>query len=310
MDRKVVIVASFAIALLAIVIVALSMILSSGDEGRVKASTDSIRETVKKANVRTPADIIKAGEGGRRRQAGETNGVSRVKRRRPRVPAVDHYTAEERRLADNLQSAADDSDIGEVRKAVAEIASQKNPELKQEAISALGFFGKDALTDLMAFLKDPDQEVVDSAADTISSALDELEDEENVFKAEFVSTLLSVDGLCSEDAINTLAGLLESIGSSDEKLAVQAMVNLIEDEKVGKGVKSRLKEAYEFVTSEEYTSFEAAEKWYRQKIEEEASETADDEDAADDYKNDVEDGVKDGDEENNDNHDNQKGDQI
>ena len=135
----------------------------------------------------------------------------------------------------------------------------------------------------MVFLKDSSQEVVDSATDAISSALSELEDEENGFRAEFISKLLSVDGLCGKESIDTFVGQLESIGASDEKLAVQTMVLLIEDDKVGKDAKSRLKEAYEFVTSEEYTTFEAAEKWWNNKTEEEAAEAAkDDAEAAED----------------------------
>lgn len=204
------------------------------------------------------------------------------KAKRKRIRVADTYTPEERRLADDLQEASNANDLGEVRKAVAEIMSQKNAELKNEAISALGFFGKDALSDLMKFLKDPSLEVVDSATETISSALSELEDEENGFKAEFISTLLSIEGLCGKDAIDTFAGQLESLGSSDEKLAVQTMVQLIEDGKVDKKVKARLKEAYEFVTSEEYTTFEAAEKWWNQKTEEEAAEAAEDSEADDD----------------------------
>ena len=215
-----------------------------------------------------------------------TNGVSRVRRKKLRVE--DTYTPQERRLADGLQDASDDNDLEKVRKAVKEIMSQKNPELKVEAISTLGFFGKESLNDLMVFLKDPSQEVVDQAADAISRSLDELEDDEKEFKAEFISSLLSVDGLCSKDNADIFVGQLESIGSSDEKLAVQTIVQLIEDKSVGKGVKARLKEAYEFVTSEEYTTFEAAEKWFEQKVEEEQADADEAELPAEDTGSDTE----------------------
>ena len=282
MKRKA-IVAMIVVAVAAVAAVALFKVFSSNDKDR---NAPPAKPAIVKTDVATPgaiADKSKAKKRARKHRVRGTNNVSRVKRKiMPRVPIEDPYTLAERRLADKLQDASDDNDLSKVRKAVAEIMSQKNAELKNEAISALGFFGKDALSDLMKFLKDPSLEVVDSATETISSALSELEDEENGFKAEFISTLLSIEGLCGKDAIDTFAGQLESLGSSDEKLAVQTMVQLIEDGKVDKKVKARLKEAYEFVTSEEYTTFEAAEKWWNQKTEEEAAEAAEDSEADDD----------------------------
>ena len=62
------------------------------------------------------------------------------------------------------------------------------------------------------------------------------------------------------------------------------MVNLLEDGKVGKRVKTRLKEAYKFVTGEKYTTFEAADKWYRQKMAEEQEEAAGADESDDDDK--------------------------
>ena len=126
----------------------------------------------------------------------------------------------------------------------------------------------------MAFLKDPDTDVSEAATMAISSVLNELEDEENAFKAEFISTLLSIDGLCSDDAVESFAGDLESLGAADEKLAVQTIVSLIEDDKTGTSVKKRMKEVYEFVTGDTYTTLAAAEKWWNEKTAEEEAEAA------------------------------------
>jgi len=210
------------------------------------------------------------GKKSRQRGEGAKTGVKRL-----RVKVEDPYTPEERKLADKLQDASDDNDLDKIRKSVEEIVAQKNPELKQEAISTLGFFGKAALTDLMAFLKDPNLEVVDAAADAISRALQELDEDDKAFKAEFITTLLSIKGLCNKDAVEGFAGQLESLGSDDEMLAVQTIVNLLEANSVEDAVKTRLKEAYEFVTSEEYTTFEAAEKWYNDKTAEKQGEMRD-----------------------------------
>ena len=151
---------------------------------------------------------------------------------------------------------------------------QKNPDLKIEAIDALGFFGKEALSDLLPFLRDAGQDVVDSAVSRISSVLDELEENEKEFKAEFITTMLSMKELCNAEATDQFIGQLESIGSDDEKLAVQMITQLIEGEQIDGIIKARAKEAYEFVTGDAYTTFEAAEKWYAEKVAEEDAEKA------------------------------------
>ena len=285
MKMKVIVAAAAAVALaVAAVVVSKTFFREGGEvaEGRPEQAGKA------KATVPTPEKkSAKAERGEKPRRpvvTAATKAALKKKIKKLRGPVEDQYTPSERRLADTLQDASDDNDLGKMREAVKGILAQKNAELKMEAVSALGFFGKDSLTDLMAFLRDSNQEVVESAASAISSALDELDEEENGFRAEFISTLLSVDGLCKRDTADIFVGQLECIGSSDEKLAVQTMVNLLEDGKVGKSVKTRLKEAYKFVTGEKYTTFEAADKWYRQKTAEEQEEAAGADESDDDDK--------------------------
>ena len=199
------------------------------------------------------------------------------KKKRVRIKVEDTYTPEERRLADDLQSATDENDLDAVRKEVEKIKKLGSADLKSEAMDALAFFGRSALSDLMQFVKDKDREVIDVAADKIAFVLDEMEEEDNKFKTEVLSTLLSFDGLCSEDAIETFVGQLESIGSGDELLAVQTLVDLIDSGTVGENVKKRAKEAYEFVTGEEYADFKKAERWFAEKADELAAEKAEEE---------------------------------
>lgn len=265
--------------LMAVVFVALSALVgtivsvkvfSASDEPEVRQKTQEAVEKRGITEVKKPADRKKHARPSRRPRG--TNGVSRVRRK---IRIEDPYTPEERKLADNLQSALDENELEGVRAAVKKIAGEKNPDLKVEAVDALAFFGKAALNDLTGFLRDPSQDVIDSASDAISRALDELEESENKFKLEFVQTLMSAKDLCSEDAVNTFAGQIESVGSDDEKLAVQTIVQLIADENVSKLVKNRMKESYEFVTGEEYTTVKAAEAWYSNKLAEEAAEAED-----------------------------------
>ena len=140
-----------------------------------------------------------------------------------------------------------------------------------EAINALGFYGKDSLKDLMAFLKDSSREVIDAATDRIALSLEELGEDESDFKVEFISTLLSIDGLCGKDAVERFVGQMEALGAGNAKVVVPALVSLIDGKDAGDFVKAKAKEAYKFVTGEEYTTFEAAEKWYTAKAAEEES---------------------------------------
>ena len=229
---------------------------------------------------------------------GRSNGADK-KAMRIRVKAEDLYTPEERKLADNLQDASDENSLAGVRKAVSAIMGQKNAELKVEAINALGFYGKDSLQDLMEFLKDPSQEVVDAATDRIALSLEELGAEDNAFRAEFIYTLLSVDGLCGKDAVVRFIGQLETMGSGDEKEAVQTLVSLINGDNIGDVVKTKAKEGYQFVTGEEYTTLEAAEKWYNDKLteeEQEKQEESDDDDEPEESADENEDSDEDPDE--------------
>ena len=209
----------------------------------------------------------------------------------------DPYTPEERKLADTLQDASDENSLGSVRKAVVAIMRQENPELKIDAINALGFYGKDSLKDLMAFLKDSSREVIDAATDRIALSLEELGEDESDFKVEFISTLLSIDGLCGKDAVERFVGQMEALGAGNAKVVVPALVSLIDGKDAGDFVKAKAKEAYKFVTGEKYTTFEAAEKWYNDRVAEEQSERRDDEPEEGDEADEGSDGGSDSDEE-------------
>jgi hypothetical protein len=242
-----------------------------GADARPETHEDGKRKT--DGTVKVAAAPARKGRAAAGRKARGTNVVARIKRTRT-VRLEDSYTPAERLLADRLQSALDGNRLADVREAVAKMKGQKNPDLKIEAIDALGFFGKEALSDLLPFLRDVSQDVVDSAVSRISSVLDELEENEKEFKADFITTMLSTRGLCNAEATDQFVGQLESIGSDDEKLAVRMIAQLIEGEEIGEKIKARAKEAYAFVTGDAYTTFEAAEKWYAEKVAEEEAEKA------------------------------------
>ena len=281
MKRSIMLAVACVVAVLAIL--AARMFMSSPAKAPVVEKSAN-KAAHRRAIPETRPVVRQTRERGRERAAG-TNAAARPRRRTVRVKIEDSYTRAERALADRLQDASDENSLDAVREAVADIMKQGNPDLKVEAIDALGFYGKDSLTDMMAFLRDKNQTVVDAAVDRIAQALDELQDNENTFKAEFITTLLSTKGLCGKDAVDRFVGILEAFGSGDEKLAVQTIVFVLEGDDVAEDVKARVKEAYKFVTTEDYTTFEEAEKWFSDKAAEEqmdAEAEADDADEDDD----------------------------
>lgn len=262
----------------AVVLGAAAVFCVRGSASRPSKAPETVGDSGQKAKVLDEAVLQKVkGKPSVGREVDTDGKKADGKKKRIRIKVEDTYTPEERRLADDLQSATDENDLDAVRKEVEKIKKQGNADLKSEAMDALAFFGRSALSDLMQFVKDKDQEVIDVAADKIAFVLDEMEEEDNKFKTEVLSTLLSFDGLCSEDAIETFVGQLESIGSGDELLAVQTLVDLIDSGTVGENVKKRAKEAYEFVTGEEYADFKKAERWFAEKADELAAEKAEEE---------------------------------
>ena len=262
----------------AVVLGAAAVFCVRGSASRPSKSPETVGDSGQKAKVLDEAVLQKVkGKPSVGKEVDADGKKADGKKKRVRIKVEDTYTPEERRLADDLQSATDENDLDAVRREVEKIKKLGSADLKSEAMDALAFFGRSALSDLMQFVKDKDQEVIDVAADKIAFVLDEMEEEDNKFKTEVLSTLLSFDGLCSEDAIETFVGQLESIGSGDELLAVQTLVDLIDSGTVGENVKKRAKEAYEFVTGEEYADFKKAERWFAEKADELAAEKAEEE---------------------------------
>jgi len=109
------------------------------------------------------------------------------------------------------------------------------------------------LPELTPFLVDPDEDVRDSAMNEWSMALAEIEDDPK--KIGIVEMAMNV--LTDEDALENISG--EYIGV-DEKLAVESLLRIIEAGGSEQGI-AKAKETYEFVTGQEFTDREEAEKW-------------------------------------------------
>lgn len=209
---------------------------------------------------------------------------------RRKAAFVDTYSPADRKLADAVQSALDDDNFEQTRKAALAAMKSENPEVRQEAVDALGWFGDKALVDLTKAMADKDPDVAEAARGQVENALMGLEDDDRavVLAGEYVN-LFAED----EEAVTMFAGVLSSAGSriidpddSDSAADVakakgnRAGIVDIVAEMIGKGGKlaEKGRELYEEIAGDEWTDRAAADKWAND-IEEPQSEEAESESA-------------------------------
>ena len=169
------------------------------------------------------------------------------------------FTATERKTVDRIQSALDDDDLGKLKEELGAASASTNAAVRTKAVEALNWFGNKALPELTPFLADSDEEVSSAAMDAVVQALNVAEDKE---KLTYIESILSVKGACSKDGVTMLCGELN--GLQDEVGAMAAIVRIIADD-LNPEANDALKESYKFITGEDYTTVEAAQKWIDEK---------------------------------------------
>ena len=201
---------------------------------------------------------------------------------------VDTYSPKDRKLADAVQAALDDENLEQVRKNAAEAMKSENPDVRQEAVDALGWFEDKALVDLTRAMADKNAAVAESARSHVENALMGMEDDDRAFvlASEYVKMFAGDD-----EAVTMFSGVLSSAGSriidpddpdSAEDVAKakgnRAGIVDIVAEMIGKGGKSEEKgrEIYEEIVGEKWTDRATADAWAEDIEEPEAGGTEDD----------------------------------
>ena len=160
---------------------------------------------------------------------------------------------ESRKCASAIQDALDENDFKGVAAWATKAMRSSDPELRQHAVDALGWFGPEALPELTGFLSDPNHDVADAAAEQWQIGLTMIDDDAvRVSTAEAaLKTLSNVD---------VLAQLVCEISAQDDDLKImQSLVDIIDSGNPA-GVKLA-KEEYESLTGEEWSGIDAAERW-------------------------------------------------
>lgn len=122
-------------------------------------------------------------------------------------------------LSDDLQEALDSEDFDRTREVAVKAYQSYLPEVRMQAVEALGWFGKKALVDLVPMMCDRDKEVAKAAADAWEAALMEVEDANFRF-------------LAAQDALKTISGpdVLAMIGAQFSSAASE-LIDGADDEK-------------------------------------------------------------------------------
>ena len=178
------------------------------------------------------------------------------------------YPEKDQELMRQARDAIDNDDLESARALAAEAAVSPNTELREMAVEALSWFGKDAMVELMQFLADANEEVAEAAKDGWMSGLQEIDDEGE--KAGVIEATMKCirDGEMLEDIANELIDI-------DTLAAIQVLADIIEDGGNAAAVKAA-KETYNTITEEDWSNFEAAESWLQKNYEPEDNGDDDD----------------------------------
>lgn len=235
----------------------------------------------KKTLIRDVATDRKSAKGDAKKTAKAKQDAHKDKRdkkdkkafRRRSAVVADDYSPEDRKLADAVQAALDDDNFEQTREAALAAMKSKNPDVRQEAVDALGWFGDRALVDLTKAMADKNADVAESARSHVEDALMGMEDDDRAFvlAAEYVKLF---DG--DDEAVTMFTGVLSSAGSriidpddsdSAEDVAKakgnRAGIVDIVAEMIAKGGKlaEKGRELYEEITGDEWTDRATADKW-------------------------------------------------
>lgn len=167
----------------------------------------------------------------------------------------DKFPAKDKETAKHIQDALDNEDFEGVKAMVDAALQSDSAEVRQHAVDALGWFDQKAIADLTKFLSDKDPDVAQSAFNHWDSAIDMVENES--FKLSVAKEAMK--SLKDPDMLENVATKLKS--ADDEPAAVDAIMDILRSVKADSAAATSAKEAYEFVTGEEFTSVGAAALW-------------------------------------------------
>ncbi len=167
----------------------------------------------------------------------------------------------EKELMSGIEKAQDEDDLEQLRQLIPQASVSTNVEIRSDLVDALGWFGKDAMEDLLPFMADEDEDVRNDAIDYWTGALGEIEDVKS--RGSMIEMVMKV--IKDEDALDAMTTELSDLEDID---ALQVLVNVMSEPDISPNAVKAAKEHYEFVTGEEWKDIDAAEAWLRENMDE------------------------------------------
>lgn len=182
-----------------------------------------------------------------------------------------HLKGKDRTLAEQLQRGLDEADFKNVAAAADAAANSKNPEVRELAVDALGWFGAEALPELTMCMADPDEDVAQAAMNQWEQGLAEIDG--SFDRLSIAAAALGT--ITDANALESLSGHFSNAATEyideaedDENKAlerrvevVQALLDIIEG---GNAVRARqAMETYDDITGSRWLGVDEAEKYLR-----------------------------------------------
>ena len=204
------------------------------------------------------------------RSAADSGKQDRQDSRRKKQADESSYSPADKKLSDAIQSALEDEDFSAVAAAAERAMKSSNPEVRREAVDALGWFGEKALAELTVWMADADEDVAQAATSHWEDGVADIEEADERLKV----SLFAINTITDRDALEVIGSQFANAatelidGEEDETRAaqkrqevLQALVDMIEDGKPAHAAAAR--EIYEDVTGNKWISIDEAEKWLR-----------------------------------------------
>lgn len=159
---------------------------------------------------------------------------------------------DERKIAERIQGAVDDDDYKRLLPAIEAAAKSANAALREKAVEALSWFGKQALPELTLFMADPNEDIRSAACDAWIMSIPEIDN--NRLRGETVLSAMKV--VRDRDELDRMVTEITDLPNAQQ---LPILLQLIAGPNAEAAAAAR--EHYEFVTGDAYESVEAAQKW-------------------------------------------------